>query len=254
MANLRTNSDLVQNILARSSEPPGTVSEFYSQAVVYYNQVYQSLCSGGNELDPDVDETWWWLRKATPGIVMLQPAFTAGTVALTTGDTTATFSAPPTDSSGTPIGVQGWFLQPDAQQGAVYQVSSHTVGNAVATLDSPYAGQAATSSQHKTYKLEYTLAADCKEVIGPMRTQYDTPREISASEKVAMRRHYPIGRQDPDIPRLFAPVSEANSVLTVQFSNYVTSLTRAEYDYIAMPVDLADDSGEPLVPSNTGTF
>jgi hypothetical protein len=248
VANLRTNSDLIQDILFRSSEPPGTVSEFYPQAVLYYNQVYQSLCSGGNELDPEVDETWWWLRKPTPGLLTLQPALLGGSAAVNSNSPTVTFSSPPLDATGAPVSVQGWFLQAADQSGSVYQVEAHTPSSVTATLDGPYVDAAANALSVILYPLEYTLAADCKAIIGPMRTYYTEHREISASEKSAMRKHYPLGTTDAGIPRLFAPTVEVGGVLTVQFSHFVQSLVRVEYDYLTAAQPLADDTGEPLVP------
>src|SRR5690242_14678783 len=138
MANLRTTTDIINDVLFRCDEPTDGSSDFHAQVLSDLNRVYRELCVGGGELLPDMDADWWWLRKSTPGVLTLKPAITAGTVSLTLGSVIGSFSQAPVDCFGQQVSVKGWFFQNQADDGDVYMIGAHTLGSTSFSLDSFY--------------------------------------------------------------------------------------------------------------------
>lgn len=241
MANLTTNHDIINDALFRAGEPIDGTSDFYAQTIIDYNRIYLALCSGGMELAKDVDEIWWWLRKPTPGIISLQPAF-LGNAVVTFNSATVTLATPPAYS------LKNWYLFPQNIVGDNYRISAHTSGNATVTLDSVYTGASSTAQAIKAIQFEYDLAADLRSVIGPMRISQGGSNEIDGCELETLLTRYPTTGMLMGAPRLFAMVGEQR----VRFSHYpgdtADLVYRVEYDYLVVPGDLADDANTPLVP------
>lgn len=250
MANLRTTTDIVQDVLFRIGEQQNNTSDFYSQVVSDVNRVYHALCTGGDELFPDMDEAWWWLRKATPGVLTLKPSFNSGTVAATLGSTSIAFSTIPTDYTGAQVSLQGWFFDITGDNGDIYQITGHIAGQTSATLDSPYTYTSQSAAAFRAFLMEYSLASDLRTVIGPMRCYQESRFEINYAEKQAMRYEFPLNTVPVGEPRLYSMIAEQK----VQFSHYPgddnTRVMRVEYDYNVLEGDLVDDGGltAPLTP------
>lgn len=250
MANLRTSTDILFDALWRAGEAQGSNSEYYSQAVVYLNRAYQSICSGGSELDPNVDETWWWLRKPTPGVLTLLPSFNTATVSVIQNNTLIEYSAPPTDPPGTPLSLQGWFFSVTGDNGDIYRIAQHVQGSEFATLDSAYTYNTNTAAPQRTMKFQYALASDLKSVVGRMRAYQQNRYFIDYAELDPMRTQFPVPTSPTGVPILFSMVGEQ----TAEFSHYPgdepTDIMRVEYDYTFIPPDLVDDGGvtSPLMP------
>lgn len=243
MSNLTTNHDIIADALFRANEPGNNTSDFYNQALSDYNRCHTAICSGGIELDPTIDEVWWWLKKPRPGVLTLQPAFT-GSASMTFNGTNVTLTNPPSYS------LASWFFYVPGDLGDVYRVVSHTAGAAALTLDSVYTSPSNTVASVKIIQLEYDLASDVRAVIGSMATGQNDDFKINGCELEELLDHYPTAQIHARVPRLFAMVGEQR----VRFNSYPgdssDKLIRVEYEYLITPTDLADDTGQPLVPRN----
>lgn len=250
MANLTTSADILDDVLFRAGEPTDSTSDFYAAALRYLNRAYQTIWMGGGELDPSlVNTTWWWLRKATPGTLTLLPEITTGTVLVTNNSTSITFSSAP------PASVAGYHFKA-TDHGDVFRISAHTAAATAATLDAVYTGATTAAATFWLRKVEYDLASDVMNIIGPIRVYQDGVYDISMMEAREIDRMFPLATLDTGMPRAFATIGErltSSDPMTVRFSHAggsggSTDLIRADYDYLALPSDLADDTAEPLLP------
>lgn len=247
MANYLTSADLVDDILFRAGEPTDGTSDFNATALRYLNRAYQVLWMGGQEFAPSVQEDWWWLRKAKPGILTLQPVIdNASKVSVTRGSASITFSAAPSPAIDASL-ASGWFFKVD-DHADVFRINTHTSGSTAATLDSVYTGATATGKSYRVMKLEYVLATDVLRVVSPLRAYQDDRSEVDGAALPSLERDYPLNTIQTGVPRVFAFVGERK----VRFSHAGGAATgtwiRCEYDYLRRPADLTDATGEPVVP------
>lgn len=239
---LNLTSEIVNDVLFRAGEPIDTTSDFNSVALDYVNRAYRAIWIGGGEYVPGMNEPWLWLKKDPPGVLVLQPAITAGSVAVTQGSSTITFSPPPA------VSVAGTFLHVTGFAD-VFRILTHTAGNANATIDVPYTGTSAGAASYTDMFLEYALAADLLRLVSPMRVQADGVPEIEGCELSALDRDFPLVSINSGTPDRFALVTETK----IRFNRYggiiPTQQTRIEYDYLQKPADLTGiGSDAPLVP------
>ena len=250
MANLRTTTDILQDIVFRCGEVAGQQSDYYPQALVDANRAYHSLCIGGAEIDPNIDEIWWWLKKATPGVLTLLPSFNVGSVSVTQGSQNVIFSNTPTGYTGANISLVGYFFTALGDNGDMYRVATHTVGSTSATLDSPYTGTTNPTATFKALPLIYNLANDVSTIVGRMRGFQQGRFDIDGTDLNKMLQRFPPNQIWLGTPREFAMTQPQQ----VQFSHYMgddnTCVARVEYDYNIIEPDLVDDNGmsSPLTP------
>ena len=242
MANFKYSADLLDDALQRAGEKIDGTSNFETRALRYLNRVYQSVWSGGFELDPSVSETWWWLRSTTPGVITMNPIKDSGTVSVTNNSTTATLSATTTPS------LAGRFLRVNGHAD-VFRISAHTSGTDALTLDSVYTGSTDTAASYRIMQIDYTLASDCRSILQPVRAYQDKQSFVNGIEPSALSRNWPLRDLQPGVPQEFAEVGDQ----TIRFSHCggtsSTDLIRIDYDYLVIPADLTDGaSEEPLVP------
>lgn len=241
MANYTTSADLVTDILFRANEPTDGTSDFDSIALQYLNRAYQGLWSGGSEVDPSVNEVWWWLRKDDQGVLTLNPLENTGTVAVTNGSTTATLGTSIASS------MAGRHFKVDDHPD-VFIVSSHSGGSTSMTLESVYTGATNATASFKLTQLDYDLASDVLYLTSPFMAYQDGRHEIPVISLEALRANWPLNEVGSGVPKNAAFIGERK----VRFSHYggtsSTDLIKLDYEYLYEPSDLADDSGEPLVP------
>lgn len=156
MANFRTTADLLDGVLRRCGEmtsDQGT-SPLQPAALLYLNQLHDTIIAGGNELEIDVDESWVWAKARRPIVLQLNPPVTAGSVTLTQGSTAGTFSTLPTINASN-VSVEGWYLKPDNGP-EVYRIVQHTSGQTTFQIDAAFP-QASYASSFHCFQLEYDL-------------------------------------------------------------------------------------------------
>jgi len=156
VANFRTTADLLDDVLRHCGEvtsDQGT-SSLQSAALLYLNQIHNTVITGGNELEVDIDESWVWAQARRPLILNLNPPVTAGSVTLNQGSVTGTFSTAP-QVNGASASVEGWYLKPDGGP-EVYRIIQHTSGQTSFQLDCAFPQSNYASTFH-CFQLEYDL-------------------------------------------------------------------------------------------------
>lgn len=133
-------------------------SSLQTAALLYLNQIHNTVITGGNELEVDIDESWIWARAKRPIILNLNPPLvsgSSGSVTLTTGSNVGTFSTVPQPYAGTNASVEGWYLKPDGAP-EIYRIIQHTNGATTFSLDAAFP-QANYASTFNCFQLEYDL-------------------------------------------------------------------------------------------------
>lgn len=150
MAQLRTTADLKDQVLLKCGELTNGTSDYDSDALNYLNEAYQGLIAGSNEFDVDAGEPWVWAKAEKPILLLLRAPFETGTVTLTNGSKSVTFSDAPT------YDCYNCYLKVDGYS-EYYQIKYQS--GTAATLDMDWLG---TTGSHNflVIKLEYELADD----------------------------------------------------------------------------------------------
>lgn len=149
MAQFRTTADIKTEVLEKAGEPTNGNSGYDSLALTYLNKAHQAIIGGGSIFSLKVDEPWTWARAKKPIILELEPAV-EGTVTVTEGLRTITFSAGPASS------LEGWHFKV-TDDPTVYKIAQHTAASTSATLDSAFLGSTGSKS-YKAFKLDYVIA------------------------------------------------------------------------------------------------
>jgi len=153
MANFRTTADYVDKILDLCGEITNGNSAFEADALYYLNRIHHSLLTGGTDISPDVDELWPWAMAKNPIILELQPKFETGTIQVTEGSPSLTFSVAPTNS------LEGWHIKVQNDDN-IYQIATHSAGATSANLDANYPLDSASGLTYEAFKLDYELVPD----------------------------------------------------------------------------------------------
>lgn len=256
MANYTFTADLVDDVLFRAGEPTDSSSDYLAAVVRYLNRAYQALWRGGGELSPEVSEEWWWLQKYGNGTLTLLPVEDDGTVNVTNGSATISFSAIPTRTIAgvvTNVSLQNWHFRTDAHAD-VFRISTHSSGNTGAALDSVYTGPTNTTAAYHAFKLDYTLASDVLEINGPMRGFRGGligSNKIELVSPEVLFEKWPLEQIQPGTPQNYAKIALDDTPLqVVRFSHYGgqtdDELIRIDYDYTYKPVDLGNSASTEL--------
>lgn len=235
---LESAQELKNNVLFRASEPTTGASGWDDQVLVYLNRAYTSLAMGASEFLSEVVNDWWWMRARD--VLTLEPVYETGTISVTKGSTSITFSTAPSDS------MEGRRLRV-TNDDTVYVIDSHTAGLTGATLDSEYVGDTDSAASFELMKVNYSLSSSVASLISPM-IGFDGRRQIHGMSPERMDFLYPLVRLKPGAPRAFALEDES----TVRFSHGGhddgTSM-RVEYRYRPVVSELTDSTSSiPLVP------
>jgi hypothetical protein len=239
MANLTTSTDILKDVLFRCGEATDGTSDFHDQALVTLNRAYREIWMGGQAFDPQINETWWWL-KAESSIIM-QPVYKTGTIAVTQNSASVTFSTAPSDSK------TGWFFKVD-DWSDVFKISSHTASSTSATLDTVYTGDTDATASFRVMKLEYDLPSDFLKMNGEMRQYQREPYSVPLEADRVMEDMHPLHKLMSGAPDKYAFVDSD----TIRFNTYGDEdgdYIRVDLNYLKKPSDLAEDTNEPLIPS-----
>lgn len=242
MANLTLVSDIKADVLQRCGELGDGTSKYDALVLDYIDRVHKEVVCGGSTFVPELAESWPWARSASPGLLVLQPAYDTGGVTLTNGSTSGLFSTAPGGSLGS---FAGRFLFVNGLS-EVYRVATHTAGLAAFTLDLAWQLASQAAVPMRCSKLDYTLGAGIARLVEPFRCfqpQYTSDNEgkIEGISSDQLHRRFPLylGGLIPYMaPTHFAKMSEANNVPTVRFNMTPFAPMRVEYEYIPLPADL----------------
>lgn len=145
MAHFDTGLDVLTNVLSRSEELGIGLSDRENEAKSYVQASYISVLTEGYP--------WKFALKNPPGILTTVAEITDGSVTVTNGSPTITFTIAPSVS----VAGRKFFIQNDP---VVYRISAHTAAALTATLDGNYIGSNASGASYKIYQDEYDLASD----------------------------------------------------------------------------------------------
>jgi hypothetical protein len=245
---LTTTAGLVEDALKKAGEKIDGTSTYTEDALGYIQALHLAFCDGGNQFNRDLAEPWTWAKSKYPGVLILDPAHTTGSVALVNGSDAGTFSSAPAAS------MQGrWLKLTDRAE--LYLISTHIAGATAFVLDSAYADETITASEYQAIKLDYTLATTVLRPINAMnvyKAQASTNNRESKIEGIDFRSFseaYPMGRVTEGVPTHYTVISRVPGLTTVRFNKFVTAQIRAEYDFIPVPTALTNSvSSLPLIP------
>lgn len=235
-----TNAEIVNDALFRAGEATDGSSDWEAKALEYLNRVYTKIAAGGAELDPEINEKWWWLRSVTPFVLTLLPIQT-GVVSVTAASASIIFSVAPT------LSMAGRLFRTVGTQD-VFRILTHTAASVNATLDSIYTGPTNAAVSYEASKLEYDIGDNVMEVLSPVRAYQDGRRDIEGMDLAALEYYYPLDQTWHGVPAAFAQVGNRKIRFSHQGGSLPTEFIRVDFDYMVLPTNLAKDAGEPLIP------
>lgn len=250
MANSYSTSDLVKGALFRAGEATDGTSPLQSLALKYINDVYKAVLSGSNEFDPDIGNCWSWARVTKS--LLLNPPYNTGTVSLTNGLASGTFSVAPTTSQ------QGCFLLVTGQP-TFYVIAAHTASSTSFTLDQTYVETTNSAAAFNSIPLSYNLGSGILRLVEPLRIYVN--RELEMLEKHedegriygmdldVFREKYPLRCLKNDTPSKFCTYQRSETAWNIFVNKYTSTQMKVDYDVILVQDDLVDsDTSLPLIP------
>ncbi|MHA2380604.1 MAG: hypothetical protein ACXADS_15110 [Candidatus Thorarchaeota archaeon] len=248
MANFDTTADLKDYCLKKAGEPTDGSSDYDTEVLEFLNLMYFNVLAGGSEYNAEIGVPWVWAKSRNPGVLTFKPPYETGTVTLTNGSASGTFSTAPT---GLGSFANSYQLKV-ADEAEFYIFQSHTADDTAFTLDGPYVGESGTKT-FRAFKTDYDLTADVIRLISPFRVYrrgYKQPAEVALIERNAFDRDFP----KPNgfiqgVPTHATLIYETNGTYTVRFNRWMDEEIRIEYDYIPIPAALtADPDITPILP------
>lgn len=246
MSNYQFSADLLADVLFRAGEPTNGTSDFNEVALTYINRAYQALWLGGTEVEPAINENWWWLLKEAS---IVTNAIINGSVQVVNGSAAITLSSAPAASvAGRHFTVTG---HPET-----YVIAAHMGGATAATLDSIYLGATDPAAAYNIFQMDYSVAADVLRLATPMRltqpnssgTVFSRPGrdyQVQGLSNRELEETYPLAAVTTGIPRFFAQMAEQK----VRFDQRTLNRVRIDYTYLQRPADLTTSAAEePVIP------
>jgi hypothetical protein len=206
------------------------------------------LCAGSTEFVPEINDPWAWAKTKFPGALTLKAPYETGTLTLTNGLTSGTFSVAPAASlAGYEFRVSG--------RADFFRIATHVAATTAFTLDFAYTGVSGAGLAFTAYKLNYDLTANILRLIEPMRVYRaqafgdDQDSKVYGIDPATLSKNFPLSALRSGVPTHFAVIAETNNLFTVRFNAIVTEDTRIEYDYVPTPTALTSSPDTtPLLP------
>lgn len=169
---------------------------------------------------------------------------TTGTVSVSAGSTSITFSTGPTPSIATDFQIQ--FTE---ESDDWYLVSAHTAGQTGATIDIAFVGSSDYTS--KTYivrKVFYSLASDVdkvinfKEAINDRTLQYVDPRDLDL--------YHPDPTATSKVPHAYTMLGfDSSNNWRVNLFPTPTTVANLQYKFYLRTTDMSSDADLPALPT-----
>lgn len=249
-----STQDLKKKVLRHCGEVDDGTSVYdqNGQVLEYLNKAYLAVISGGNEFDFELSKPWSWAVKKDPSVVILQPAYQTGTVSLTQGSKSITFSVAPTAS------LTGYLLQVSDRPDYM-RIAGHAAGSTSATLDANYADATLSGAAFKAIVIDYKLAptgngimrlTQSMTVYRSQDLQGDEEQRIYFMDEQEMAKEWTVRRIMTGPPTFFSIQSKDSAgAYYVRFNKVAAELTRVEYKYIEIPEALVDSTTSiPIIP------
>lgn len=244
MANSNSGADLLKGALQKAGEPTNGNSTYHGLALKYINNVYLDLLSGGSSFLESVGDPWPWARSRTPKTLVLKAPYETGSVTVTTGSATGTFSIAPDVSLGS---FKDRHLQIDGQPD-IYKITAHTAGSASFTIDTGYVSTGGAGLTFRAHKLIYNISNDVLRLCAPIRLyrsfgwDNEDDGQILDCNINNLQKEYPLSRLERRIPKRFAELYRDDTEWLIQFSSSVNDDTKVDFDWIPRPTDLIDSA------------
>lgn len=250
MANAYSTQDLIKGVLIFCGERTDGTSPYHQLALKFINNVYKGLLGGPTEFSPDIGDAWSWARVSAN--LQIPAFYSQSSVTLTQGSTSGTFAVAPT------ISLQGYDFHVTGQP-TWYSISSHIAGATSFTLDGNYVEASGSSLSYVAAPLVRDLGAGILRLVEPFRIYTDRVLDYNENSNDMSRiyglsvldfwKRFPLREIQNDVPSKFTTIFRSESQWQVRFNKYVTNPLRFDYDYIAIPDGLTDDSNSiPLLP------
>lgn len=233
MAVYSTGQDIVNGVLRRVGESTSFTND--NTAILnFINKIRKRLYRGQSVLDVNTRHDWLFLRSQYPGALILDIAYETGTIEVTNGSDTATFSSSPAASQ-----ANKWLKIDERPE--LYRISAHTGGTDSATLDSNYADESGSGLGYKALQFDYTLAATIARILGPIQSARANSfgNTINYVDPDRFAIDYPIHKANQGVPTMFTETYEAGGQVSLRFNKYPDQQTRIQFDYATVPTDYA---------------
>lgn len=250
MANAYSTQDIVKGVLINCGERTDGTSPYHQLALKFVNNTYKNLLAGTSEFAPEIGDAWSWAR--TTSTIIIPGVYTQSTVTLTNGVATGTFAVAPT------ISLEGYDFHVNDQV-TWYTISSHVAGQTSFTLDAEYLEATGSGLNYRAAPLVRNLGDGILRLVEPFRIYSDRVLDYNENSNDMSRiyglsildfwKRFPMREIQNDVPSKFTTISRSEDEWMVRFNKYVTNPLRVDYDWIAIPDGLTDDSTSiPDVP------
>jgi hypothetical protein len=202
------------------------------------NEVYRDIAAKAD---------WWWLLKRA--VINTVAKITAGTVDVTKGSTSITFSiATGTDVSGYVFIISGSTDDSDA----VYRIATNPAGGTAATLDAAYTGATNTAASYSLYKDAYSLPTDTGKVINVKRYGYLLPLQRVGIEDLSVLKLTDQSENKPQLYSVFdtATTGDPTTARLLQVHPYPDKAYRLEVFYKQNLNTELTGTARPLIPDD----
>lgn len=230
-------SDIETRVMNRLRIPTTNTTEA-AKVRALINDVYRDI---GMKFD------WWWLVKRQ--VINTVDDISTGTVAVTNGSASITFSSAPTSSvAGRVLLVPG----DTRDSGAVYRISTHTAGSASATLDATYTGDTASAASYNVYQDTYDLAADVGKPLHVRRYGYSWPLDLVGPEEIHGIKIYDLSEGKPQMASVidFDTSGDPTTQKQLVVHPYPDDTYRLEISYKQTLNTELSGSTRPLIPDD----
>lgn len=187
---------------------------------------------------------WWWNRSVTT--LQLPAVIESGTITVTSGSTSITFSSAPTPSVAN-------YKMKFAGSNEVYTIATHTALSTSATLNIAYIGDTASGVTYTLWKDYVQLPTDCKETFIVQHAYLDQPMEA-----VGLSDFRRLVKQDPDregVPLYYTTDDfDSSGKRKLRYWPAVSDVKiNLDVDYMMNITPLEADGDEPSMPINDRT-
>lgn len=191
---------------------------------------------------------WKWLKKSID--LTVPAAIETGTVSVTEGSPSITFSSAPANSqSGRWFSVQGQIER--------YRILSHTAGDATAILEAPFSGETDTDLTYTVWSDRIALPVDCSETVEVTHDDLESPLEGKGLQE--FRRIVNANPKCEGVPSCYHTGEPVDPVQFTAISGLPASATRASAGYvktIVFATSVADylEEGDRILITGAGHY
>ena len=246
MSNLLTSEDLLKQALRDSGEVDNGASRLHAKALEFLNESYLSVLMGHSEYALGIGDIYPWALEADPLCITLKQPITEGTISLTYGSASGTFSSAPSES------MARRYLKVSSDS-EIYQIATHVAGQTAFTLACNYI-RTTGSYSFEARKIEYDLGSEVLRLAGPIESfktnQDGKPYQVNGMDWGVFNLKNPLPYIENGFPSEFCVYIENDDEYVVMFNGYGRQEELLKVPYIKKPDPLLDSQGSiPILPA-----